>query len=103
MPNETVWRTTDYKVDVAQLAFYEYLLITDVKSFIILHILGIILSKHFGCNLRVFVIAQSGKDFQPSLMFVSRAGAYQSAHWVGSRPYPQALDKAGKACQGQIL
>ncbi len=29
---------------------------------------------------------------------------FQTLHsWVGSWPYPQTLDKAGKACQGQTL
>jgi hypothetical protein len=42
----------------------------------------------------VFVPA---KLFQPSLMF-------QVLHSrVGSRPHPQTLDEAGKACKGQTL
>ncbi len=48
--------------------------------------------------------------FQPSLMFVTKVGAYPSGTYfqvlssnVGYWPYPQTLDYAGKACQGQIL
>jgi hypothetical protein len=37
-------------------------------------------------------------------MFAAKARPYLSeAPWVSSLPYPQTLDKAGKACQGQTL
>jgi len=45
----------------------------------------------------VFVTA---KPFQPSLMSVDEAGAYPRVEY---QPYPQTLDNAGKACQGQTL
>jgi hypothetical protein len=41
-------------------------------------------------------------------MFTGKAGAYPSGApvlppKVGPWPYPQTLDQAGKACQGQML
>ncbi len=50
-----------------------------------------------------------GKPFQPNLMFAVKAGLSLSGAteryftWVVSWPHPQTLDKAGKACQRQIL
>jgi len=58
--------------------------------------------ESFTLFTRVFV---SGKPFQPSLMFASKAGVYpllQSS--LGRfRALPTKLDKLGKACQGQTL
>ncbi len=47
-----------------------------------------------------------GKLFQPSLMFVGKAGAYlnQVLHFkVGSWVYLQTLEKARKDCELQTL
>jgi hypothetical protein len=51
---------------------------------------------------RVFV---PGKRFQPSPMFVGKAGNYlsEASFRVGSWAYPQTLDQSGKACQGQSV
>ncbi len=42
-----------------------------------------------------------GKPFQDSLMIADMVRAYPSGAPVRVQPYPQSLDKAGKACQGQ--
>ncbi len=47
-----------------------------------------------------------GKNFQLSLMFVSKAGVYsiEVVHTMaGSWPNPPSLGLAGKPCQGQTL
>jgi hypothetical protein len=61
----------------------------------------------FSLFARVFV---PGKPFQPSLMFAGKAGAYwseapfQLLHFrEGSRPHPQTVNQAGKACFGETL
>ncbi len=45
--------------------------------------------------------------FQPCLMFVCEACEWSTYHMlysrVGSQPYPQTLDSAGKTCQGQTI
>jgi len=50
------------------------------------------------------------RPFQLGQTFVVKTGAYPSEAPIkvrhsrgGSWPYPQTLDKAGKACQGQTL
>ncbi len=48
------------------------------------------------------------EPFQPSIMFADNAIANPSTFQVlrsrlSSWPYPQTLDKTGKACQGQTL
>ncbi len=45
----------------------------------------------------------SGKPIQPSLMFLSKAGAYTSEAPFRCRPYPQTLDLAGNACTMAFL
>ncbi len=51
-----------------------------------------------------------GNRFLPNLMVASKAAAYPSENTfqvfqseVGSWPYPQTLDWAGKVCQGKSL
>jgi hypothetical protein len=48
-----------------------------------------------GLNTAVFV---PSRPFQPSLFFASKGKAYPS-----EAPYPQTLDKGGKACQEQMF
>ncbi len=61
----------------------------------------------FHKKARAFV---PGKPFQPSLMFVDKSRSLPSSaapercfSRVGSKPYSQTLDFAGKACQGKML
>jgi hypothetical protein len=46
-----------------------------------------------------------GVPSQYSIMFQSNPGSYPSEapFKLGSCPYPQTLDEAGKACRGQTL
>ncbi len=58
-----------------------------------------------GCNLRIFVISQSVcpcKLFHPSLMFVGKARSLPQTG-ATERCFPQTLDQAEKAFQGQGL
>jgi hypothetical protein len=49
------------------------------------------------------------KTFQPNILFERKAGPSQGEHLKEAPfrasfwPYPQTLDLAGKACQGQTL
>ncbi len=59
-------------------------------------------------NFRNKLVFVPAKPFQPSLMFGARLEPTQVNHLsvaprVGSWPYPQTLDKEGKAYQGQTF